>query len=291
MGHGEAGHGPEDRSGQRWRKNWLRLVIGALLGGGLGFLAGFLVFDDEEKERPAAASGTTLQRITDNPKDFYGDTTLVSGQVREILSPRAFTVSSPGFLGPELLVVSKAPLAAPTLRSATRPILEGDPVQVNGEVRRFDLSEFEKDVGSDLKREFDTFLGDDLGERRGDPAVLADVVTFSSRTTPVVEARSAEEIAARPSDFYGTIVALEGRISDVLPSGALLIDDEVIALTADFAQRVPRKGQSVRIVGPVRPFDPDQRRVAGEPLLPDDEILGKLANRPAVVAQSIQMQR
>ncbi len=257
-----------------------------MVGAGVGALVGALAFDDDDDPAPLETS-TTVERVLDDPEDF-GESTLVRGHVREIISPRAFTLAS-SFLGPELLVVTSDRLAAPTGRSATRPILEGDPVDVIGEVRDFDIGVFQREVGATLRREFDSFVGDDLAEREGEPAMLAKVTTFYTRTTPIAEASTAEEVAARPREFYGKIVALEGRISDVLRSGALIIDDEVIVLTAEFGQRRPREGESVRIIGPVRPFDPDQRRAGGTPL-PDDEIFGTFANRPAVVAQSIEIE-
>jgi len=262
-------------------------MIGALLGVGIGLLVGAIAFDEDEAFAPVRPVETTLDGIVEEPQNFLGKDTFISGQVREILSPRSFTVSPAGFLGPELLVASKAPLATPTGRSSTRPVLEGDLVQVSGEVRRFDRARFERELGTSLGREFDSFLGDDLGEREGDPAIRADRVTLLSRTIPIVEAAEAQEIGDRPGDFYGKVVAVSGQVSDVRPSGALVIDEELIALTADFAERRPREGERVRIVGPVRPFDPDQFRVEG---IPDDEILGNLANRPAVVAQSIEVE-
>ncbi len=274
------------QSRRSWGSRALPLVIGFIVGVGVGAVVGALAFDDDDDPAPLE-SATTVERLLDDPEDF-GESTLVGGHVREIISPRAFTVAS-SFLGPELLVVTRDRLAAPTGRAGTRPILEGDPVDVIGEVRDFDLAEFQREVGGTLRREFDSFVGDDLGEREGEPAILADVTTFYSRTTPIAEASTAREIAARPRDFYGKIVALEGRISDVLQSGALIIDDQVIVLTAEFGQRRPREGENVRIIGPVRPFDPDQRRADGKPL-PDDEIFGTFANRPAVVAQSIEIE-
>lgn len=273
--------------GRNRKARALPLLIGFIVGAGVGALVVALAFDDDDAEPAALEGATTVERVLEDPDDF-GESTLVSGHVREIISPRSFTLAS-SFLGPELLVVTGDRLAAPTGRSATRPILEGDRVDVIGEVRDFDIAEFQREVGATLRREFDSFLGDDLAEREGEPAMLADVTTFYSRATPVAEASTAEEIAARPRDFYGKIVALEGRISDVLRSGALIIDDEVIVLTAEFGQRRPREGERVRIIGPVRPFDPDQRRADGKPL-PDDEILGTFANRPAVVAQSIEIE-
>lgn len=271
---------------KRRRGAWL-LLVGLVVGTGLGLLVGGVAFGDEDRP-PPQVTRTTLERIVDDPRRFAGDLTLVGGQVREILSPRAFTVSEPGFAGEELLVVAKAELAAPT-RSGTRPVLEGDFVQVSGEVKEFDVAGFERDLGVDLNLEFDRFLDDDLGDRRGDPAVQADLVTFSSRTTPVAEASTAEDIVERPRDYNRKIVAVDGRVTDVLPSGALLIDGELVALTADFAQRRPREGDEVRIVGPVRRLDPDQLRTGGKQLA-DDGIFGRLANRPAVVAQSIEIQ-
>ncbi|MDQ4129945.1 MAG: hypothetical protein M3133_02965 [Actinomycetota bacterium] len=265
----------------------LGAAVGALLGVVVGLIVGAQAFDDEEPLPPLRPMESTLEEIVDEPQSFLGKATFISGQVKEILSPRAFTVSPSVFSGPELLVVSKAPLAAPTGRSATRPVLEGDSVHVAGEVRRFDRPGFERDLDTRLGREFDSFLGDDLDEREGDPAIRADHVTFVSRTTPIVEASEAEQIVNRPGDFYGNIVSVTGRVSDVRPSGALVIDGELLALTADFAQGRPQQGERVRIVGPVRPFDPDQFRAEG---VPDDELLGDFANRPAVVAQSIEVE-
>lgn len=276
---------PNDGS-KRSRGVWL-LLAGLVVGTGLGLLMGGVASGDG-KPPSAPVAGTTLERIVDDPERFAGDRALVGGRVREILSPRAFTVGEPGFAGEELLVVTEAELAAPT-RSGTRPVLEGDFVQVSGQVKEFDVAGFERDLGVDLKLEFDRFPNDDLGDRRGDPAVQADLVTFSPRTTPVAEASTAEDIVERPRDYNRKIVAVDGRVTDVLPSGALLIDGELVALTADFAQRRPREGDEVRIVGPVRRLDPDQLRTGGEQLA-DDGIFGRLTGRPAVVAQSIEIQ-
>lgn len=278
----------DGKAGFGWALAMAALLVGAILG----IAVGLLVSDDEDDEAPAVFQPTaaTLESIVESPDRFKGKPTVVSGEVREIISPRAFTITRPGLVGRELLVVSKAPLAAPTGRSPARPILEGDLVQVRGDVREFDLAKFERDTGVELRREFDSFVGDDLTERKGDPAIRATAVSYSAGSTPVVEARTAEEIVERPRDFYGTIVSLEGKVSDVLPTGALVVDDQVLALTADFSQQRPKQGQRVRIVGPVRPFDPDQFRGDGD-RVPDDEIFGRFANRPAVVAQSIELVR
>jgi hypothetical protein len=184
--------------------------------------------------------------------------------------------------------VTKTPLAVPTERSATRPILEGDFADVRGKVERFDIAAFERDLRIDLQPDFDSFLGKDLGEREGDPAIQARGVTFTSGITPVVESASPEAVVERPRDFYGTITSVEGRVTDILDSGALVIDDTLLALTADFGQGRPQEGQRVTIVGPVRPFDPDQPRGRGATRR---AALERFADRPAVVAQSLEIER
>jgi hypothetical protein len=96
-------------------------------------------------------------------------------------------------------------------------VLEGDLVTVGGEVQEFDLAAFERQVGRDLRREFDSYVGDDLRERQGDPAVLANSVAFASGTLPVADVRGAEEIVERPDAFYGGIVSVGGRVTPSRP--------------------------------------------------------------------------
>ena len=51
-------------------------------------------------------AGITIGDITDNPNAFIGQTVTVSGEVEDIVGPRAFTMGDEGFLfGEELLVV------------------------------------------------------------------------------------------------------------------------------------------------------------------------------------------
>jgi len=265
-------------------------VVGVAVGAVVGLLVGAEIFrGGDAAGRDAEASEATIGRIAGSPNDFVGKPARVTGVVREILSPRAFTVGRAGFGAPELLVVTRGPLATPTGLSASRPILEGDIARVSGDVRTFDIGAFERDMGVSLRPDPD-FFGRDLRDREGDPAIQADAVTFTSATTPVIEAASPELIVERPRDFFGRITSVQGEVTDILPSGALVIDDTLLALTADFAQGRPQEGQRVTLVGPVRPFDPDQRRPEGGQLR-DERLLERFADRPAIVAQSIEIER
>jgi hypothetical protein len=119
--------------------------------------------------------------------------------------------------------------------------------------------------------------------------VLANSVAFASKTPPVADVRGADEIAERPDAFYGGIVSVGGRVTRLLPSGALILDDRLVVLTADEGQRRPRQGERITVLRPVRPFDPDQFRSTPEGLA-DADFSGDFANRPAIVAQSIEIE-
>lgn len=285
---------PADSSSDRPRgsSTALALIAGLFLGAAVALPIGALALaDDQEAARPVAETpllATTLQRIVTEPGDFLGQSVGVAGEVREVLSPHAFTVGQEGFLGPDLLVVTARPLTVPTGRSGSRPLLEGDLAAVRGEVREFDLEAFEGEVGRDLRREFDSFVGDDLRERIGNPAVLADSVTFTSAATPVADARAAREIVEEPGAFYGKIASVNGRVTRVLPSGAFVLDNRLVVLTADLGERRPGVNQRVSVLGPVRPFDPDQFRSTRAGTV-DDDLFGDFVNRPALVAQSIEV--
>ncbi len=270
-----------------------RPAWGAVVGGAVaavaGFVLGFFVFEDNGNgEQPVAGRPALIDRIAGQPGNFTGRSVLVTGVVKEILSPRVFSIARQGLAGPNVLVVAPTQVAAPTAGSGSRPILEGDVAYVTGTVRRFDPVKYRRDTGVDLSADAYAFPGTGLNGRIGEPAIRATLVTFTGSTTPIVEGATAKEIPQRPREFYDKIVSVDGRVTTVLPSGAFVIDDALLMLTADLTQAKPRKGERVRVVGPVRPFDPDQRRVGAKPL-PGDELFGRFANRPALVAQSIEL--
>ncbi len=99
-----------------------------------------------------------LRYVIDNPREFYGRTVTVTGEIDDIVAPTAFTIGPGG-----LLLVSSAPA------SATPDLSESQTVQVTGTVRRFDLVELERETGADLQDEL--FAG-----WEGRPAIVASSV-------------------------------------------------------------------------------------------------------------------
>lgn len=112
-------------------------------------------------EAPAGQeTDTTLDDITANPTAYIGETVTVSGEVHEVISPRAVRMGG-GLTQDPLLVVAveEEPLAA--------PLLENDVIRVTGPVRSFFVAEMETQVDGTLDR-------DRLGEFEGQPAIVAE---------------------------------------------------------------------------------------------------------------------
>jgi uncharacterized protein YdeI (BOF family) len=80
--------------------------------------------------------------ITKNPKQYYGRTLAVTGEVEKILSPNTFTLDEDQLFGAsDLLVLVANP------RTAKTPVREDETVAVTGVLRPF--------VVADLEREYD----------------------------------------------------------------------------------------------------------------------------------------
>jgi hypothetical protein len=99
----------------------------------------------------APGVGVTVNDITGKLDQYLGKTVTVAGEINDVLGPRAFTIGGEEFYGGgELLVVSTRDFPAIPDRPQDEYLVDDDIVQVTGTVRRFVLTEVEKEVGTDL---------------------------------------------------------------------------------------------------------------------------------------------
>lgn len=225
--------------------------------------------------RPAASA--TAERIADNPARFLRRTVLTGGEISDVVGPSSYVVGAEGGLGGDgLLVVSREPRG---IAGGGRPLLENDFVQIVGEVRAFDREELERELGRGLE--------DDLSERNGDPVLVADQIAVVPRLLPIGEPATIGRILARPRDYIGSIVTVEGRVSAVYERGALVLDNRIVVLLTRTVDKLPRRGERVRVTGAVRPYDIDELAARTRDDV-DDDLFGDLVERPAVVAYGIE---
>ena len=109
----------------------------------------------------------SIDEIADDPAAYSGRLVAVRGEVEEILGQRAFTLVDEDPLDDDnLLVVTARTLQALDPQLAQAPLADDDVVEVRGPIRRFNIAEFERDIGADLD-------DDRFDDWEGRPAVIA----------------------------------------------------------------------------------------------------------------------
>ncbi len=123
----------------------------------------------EEAGQTRPAERVTVEELTANPSEFYGESVTVSGQVIEAVEPSAFRIDSGG---DQLLVVGVQQLPK-IMEGEVEEVNEGDRVRVTGEVRQFKIEEVRQEVDRGIDDEY-------FGDFKGDPAVLASSAEVTS---------------------------------------------------------------------------------------------------------------
>lgn len=180
-------------------------------------------------------TGTTVGEVANVASaNLVGKTVTVSGEVEEIVGPKAFTIEGERlFNDPELLV----------LNTTSSPVIEDVLVQVTGTVREFVVSEIEKEFDVDLDQEVEV-------EFRGKPVLIATAVTL---TPPP------GEVAEEPSQFIGKTVTVSSKVDKVISPNAFTLDDkeliggkELMVVGALTAGNPIVEGETIQVTGLVR---------------------------------------
>ncbi|MBD1881336.1 hypothetical protein [Coleofasciculus sp. FACHB-T130] len=123
-----------------------------------------------QKEAAAPEPTTAVEKVAQNTDQLIGQTVTVSGEVEEIIGPKAFQLEDDKiFSGEKVLVLNAV--------SATVPIAEGKNVTVTGQVRKFVLADFEKEYN----------LTNDLNVKKKMEAEFEGKPVVIAQTTQVIE--------------------------------------------------------------------------------------------------------
>lgn len=220
---------------------------------------------------PRTKTGTTVSEVANAQKNnLLGKTVTISGEVEELIAPKAFTIEGDRFFNdPEVLVVN------PT-RS---PAIEDTLVQVTGTVRQFSKAEIESQFGLNLAQK----LEDDFA---GKPVVIATAVILTPHPG---------EIAEEPNPFIAKTVTVSGKVAKVIGSNAFTLDDqeliggkELLVVSAVPAVASVNEGETVRVTAVIRKFVTTEiERDFDLDLRPGLE--AEYEGKPVALARSIQI--
>ncbi len=278
---------------------WLWWILGAAA---LVILALILwqLFAEEQSAGPEAKA--TVSNITDNPQEYYDSTVTVSGEVGELLGPRAFTIGTEDDVGGGTLLVIGAKQLPQIIEGEAEEIAADDVVQVSGPVQEFNIAEIEDEIGFDLEDGL-------FSEYEGKPVVVANTVDLTAEAADAgaqnVQA-SLSDITDEPEEYYGQTVEVKGIVDETIEANAFVLIDPapagegnaseendvaagegVLVVNGDgFAPNLG-EGQRVQVKGKFQEFDLEAfEEELGVDL--ENDAFANFAGRPAIQAQQIQ---
>lgn len=226
------------------------LVVGAVGCGAVGQPAATArpaprAIEEQERE-------VTLERIQRQPERFYGREVTVTGHIDERVGTSAVTLVSSRLMDTDEVLAIGLSLAEIQEAEAERV-----PLEVAGEVRRFDAAELERGFGLQLEEEvYDAF--------EGEPVVVAASVRALTMEEAFGEGEATLRLVAeRPDEYADRRVAVSGTVAEVLTERAFAVagtayptDGRVLMITrsADVMERPLEVDDLVAVRGTVGVF-------------------------------------
>lgn len=122
---------------------------------------------DSASERAGEVGGITARQLVENPNAYVGKTITVSGEVEEILDPRAFTMDAGAN---DLLIVGRQPYPQVS-EAGNRAYLVSDVATVTGVFQLMNTADVEREIGWDIAPELESRFA-------GKPVIVAQQVSF-----------------------------------------------------------------------------------------------------------------
>ncbi len=260
----------------------------------------FQLFNEEPSAGPEVAA--EISDITDDPYEYYGSTVTVSGEVGEIIDPRAFTIGTQDELvGGNLLVVGAQELPQ-IIEGDANEISAQDVAQVTGPVREFDITEIEEEIGANLEPRL-------FSEFEGGPVVVADKVDLTPEASGGQNVQATlTDITDYPAEYYGQSLMVEGAVDQTIEPNVFAIvplqsagnetlyrepsapvkELGVLVVSSNSSPNLT-EDQIVRVSGTFREFDLTTfENELGVDL--NDELYTDWTGQPAILAQQVQTQ-
>ena len=132
--------------------------------------------EEQAEQRTSAGAETSVSflELTRNPEEYYGERVTVSATVARTFESRAVSLVTEESSENQEPVEDESVLAVG--RQEISNVSEGQVVRATGEVRRFNIGEFEQDLGVDLQNDLYVSYEDR-------PAIIADSVVPLQGTT------------------------------------------------------------------------------------------------------------
>lgn len=229
----------------------------------------------EATTAPAESSNVTSEDVIDETESLIGQSVSIRGEVKEAVGDASFLISDERlFVDEEILVINVSGQAI------FLPELGESQVQVTGEVQPFILA--------DIEAAYDLTLDPEIyADYEAQPAIIAQSIAL---------APDPGDITANPERYYNLVIAVEGKIEDVLAPDIFTLNedklfggDDLLVIGTKDALDIEDEAV-VTVTGVLRPYvkaEFERDYELNWDLTVEEKIEGEYSEKPVFVAEEI----
>ncbi|WP_235526459.1 hypothetical protein [Nostoc piscinale] len=180
-----------------------------------------------------------IAEVTDKTDELIGKTVTIRTQPIRLIGPTSFTVNDKELFDNQNILVINA-----TGKPFTLPSTNDIPLQITGQVRRFDLAQINGDYKLDLQSEYYSDYDDQ-------PVIVAKSLALSPNPG---------ELTTNPSAYYGKKLTVTGKVENISNAIAYTLDEDKLLGGEDLLvlhtqpQPKVKQGEQVTVSGVLRPL-------------------------------------
>jgi hypothetical protein len=175
----------------------------------------------------------------DKTAQLIGKTVTIRTQPIRLIGPTSFTVRDKELIEDQDILIINA-----TGQPFTLPSTNDIPIQITGQVRRFDLAQINQDYNLDLQSDY-------YRNYNNQPVIVAKSLALSP---------APGELTTNPSPYYGKKLTVTGKVENINSAIAYTLDEDKLLGGEDLLvlhtqpQVKVKRGEQVAVTGVLRPM-------------------------------------
>lgn len=180
-----------------------------------------------------------VEEVADKTDELIGKSVTIRTQPIRLVGPTSFTVRDEELIEDQDILIINA-----TNQPFTLPSTNNIPIQITGQVRRFDLEQINQDYNLDLQSDY-------YSNYENQPVIVAKSLALSP---------DAGELTTNPSSYYGKKLTVTGEVENINSAIAYTVDEDkllggedLLVLHTNSRPKV-KLGEQVAVTGVLRPM-------------------------------------
>ncbi|WP_245894864.1 hypothetical protein [Nostoc cycadae] len=180
-----------------------------------------------------------IEEVTDKTDKLIGKSVTITTQPIRLIGPTSFTVNDKELFDNQNILVINA-----TGQPFTLPSTNNIPIQITGQVRRFDLAQINQDYKLDLQTDYYRDYDDQ-------PVIVAKSLALSPNPG---------ELTTNPNAYYGKKLTVTGKVANINSAIAYTLDENKLLGGEDLLilhtkpQAKVKPGEQISVSGVLRPL-------------------------------------